>query len=406
MKRTIATLLILAVAGLSAFALDEPHRIVEFGTDFSGGFSNNYFTLGSFFNEDQTLVLDFNDIAESVATDGFCLGGEVGTKILFGVNIPKLFGVQLYVSLDGSTISSIPASLFDLIANGNSLTEANSGAFTLGGSLYLTIGAEAVARVGPIDLTVRPEYFMPIIYVDKPTASYSFGADENGVFSAKGSVDASLYSIVPFNDLTGGVDVNTMLNNLLASGGVDVFIGAEYQLMPMLDLGASLEGIPLVPARLSSRAHVTASFDWVMEGLLNSLLAGNFAAPTLDGPVVTNDTNAISVYRPFKLGAYASWRPLFSSKLLTLEPSLALAVTPTPTMYVDCGLTGRLKLAEVLLVEVGSHCEDLVWRESLTVGLNLRVSEIILEVSSCSPSFVRSFMGSGFGFSIGTRFGF
>jgi hypothetical protein len=73
---------------------------------------------------------------------------------------------------------------------------------------------------------------------------------------------------------------------------------------------------------------------------------------------------------------------------------------------VDFGLTGELNLADIFIFGVGTHYEDLVWKQRVNLVLNFRVIELGVGISTQSQQFLKSFQGVGLGVDVGFRMGF
>ncbi len=405
---TVALFLILA----SSWAADAPRRFFETGFDLGVAASNNYIGLTDFFQE--TLVIDLDQIAADLSKPGFRLSGGADASWLMNLNLGKTLQMGVFFGLQGTTYGNVPGSLFELIAEGNTLDKAYTGDFLMWGDLNVELGAHVGTRiptpVGPITVDFKPVYYMPLIHIEDPKTTYLFETRSDGTVVASLNATVPIYSVVSLEGIDSGIDTNEVISNLFSSGGLDLSVTGEYQLFPVLAVGASLKQIPIVPARLSNRALMTATYSVETQSVLDGISLGEEEEgeeetemfTTTEESDFTYDSSNVSFVRPFKIGLHAGYTPF--GKLLTVTPSLGLGVYNS--VFMECGLEGKLNLANILILSLGTQYEDLAWSQQLRMIFNLRVLELNLFVGAQSPSFLKSFTGAGLGAGLGVRMGF
>jgi hypothetical protein len=402
MKKTTIALFVALIAS-AAFA-QIPRRVVELGNDLRLGASNNYLTLNDVFQE--TLVIDLNELAARTALTGFCVNADAGADFFLNLALPKDLGVGLFLGSSVYAFSSLPAELFQLLSKGNQIGTESAGSMRLLGDVFVEVGAKASKGLGPWTFSLSPAFFMPAAHIDNPTASYSLIANADGTVAANAQANIPIYSAVSIDSLAQGLDFQAIATGILNSGGLDASLGASYQLLPELRLGATLAHVPIVPATLRNRLLVTASADASLDDLLGSFgtaaEADMFAYESESAMVY--DAQSVQVMRPFKFGVQAVYVPA-ALKFLTVSGNLALGAYQGAA-YMDLGVKARADLANILIAYVSTAYEDRIWRNELGLALNLRILELDFTAGLQSAEFLTSFMGSGFYAALGSRVGF
>jgi hypothetical protein len=404
MNKRLLLALGLTLLSLTAFA-DIGTRIVDLGYDVTAGASNNYFSIGDITQE--TLVIDFNDIVSKLGANGFCLTADADAAFFLNVNPNKNLSIGVFANATGSAYTSFPKSLFDLLANGNSADTAYTADITANASLYANLGMQAKAKVGKVTVWLKPVYFMPLVYAQGATASYSLSTDSvNGTVTASGTVDAPVYSIVSLDSLQNGVDPSAIISPLLNSGGFDISLDAAYDLLPELAVGLSLTQIPILPAHLSQKNMLSANFSASVEDILGQLGSSDASYYTTDYDYAfTASEEAIAIRRPFKCGAFCTYTPKGVFSFFSAKPWLNL-VMDGAAVSMDGGVKAQANFANLLRVNLSSSYANYVWEERLGLEFNVRLLELDIGLSSISANFLNSFLLSGARLEVGMHLGF
>ncbi|GHV76725.1 hypothetical protein AGMMS49942_15460 [Spirochaetia bacterium] len=332
MKKIAA--IVLFFSALSLRAQDSPRRLVELGFDLGIPYTGSYRgaldvfkdvvtpdwsdmvfdldnRLGAFFNIHESAYLNFN------------LGVNFKIGLFTGINSIGQFKIPPSVDLDHGSAS------------------------------FLEAGLWFSTRIRRWTLTVRPSYFLPLVYVN----------------------ETEIYTPLPLAP-SGDTDLLSMLRK----GGLDLSLRGEYPLFRNLLIGGTITHIPLLTAELKD------TYSRGVSGTGNKVL-----------------------FRPFKLGVNAVYRP-FYKWLFTLKPEVALVfntIYDTPvSVYGDFALTGEFNLREVVILDLGTHYEDLTWKQRAALTLNFRALELTIGISTQSPQFIETFQGVGFGIDLGVRVGY
>jgi hypothetical protein len=385
MKRLLCAIA-LACFLVPAFA-DIPDRVVELGTDLGAGAGNSYFTWSSFFNADQTLVVDINDMA--AALGGFSVNASASERSYLSLKISKL-SLGAFMDLSVYSYAGIPDSLLQLLANGNTPDTDYDGSFGLKGDAYVSLGLSGGYTYGPITASVSPSYFMPVFHVDKPVMDFALDATEAGGYAATATANIPVYSVVPLS----GEEMTLDVGQILGSGGMDVTLAGSYQLLPELSVGGRAKNIPIFPARMSNRFLVAAAYSFELGNILANIDSGEFYTLNATEPTTTSDQTPIQVFRPFKLGVNAVYKPQML-KFLSLSPNMDFVIYDSKTAYVDGGIKAEANLANLGIFSLSMGIEDLIWKNQLSMALNLRLLELDFLIGMQSGDFFKNFALSG-----------
>jgi hypothetical protein len=388
MKRLLCAFAI-ACFLVPAFA-DIPDRVVELGTDLGAGAGNSYFTWSSFFNADQTLVVDINDMA--AALGGFSVNASASERSYLNLKISKL-SLGAFLDLSVYSYAGIPDSLLQLLANGNAPDTDYSGSFDLKGDVFVSLGLSGGYTYGPITASISPSYYMPIVHVDKPVLSFALDATQAGGYAATATADIPVYSAASLAD-PGNIDIMQALGTALGSGGVDVTLAGAYQLLPELSVGGRAKNIPIFPARMNERFHVAADYSFELGNILANIDTGNFFTMSAPEPTTVADQAPIQVFRPFKLGVNAVYKPQMLD-FLSLSPNMDFVIYDSKTAYVDGGIKAEANLANLGIFSLSMGIEDLIWKNQLSMALNLRILELDFLIGMQSGDFFKNFALSG-----------
>jgi hypothetical protein len=334
MKKIVA--IVLFLCALSLWAQDSPHRLIELGFDFGAPYTgiDNYRGSMDIFME--VFTPDWSDMVFDLDNR---LGAffDIHESAYININMGVNFKIGLFTGINSLGQFKIPP----------------SGDLEHGAASFLEAGLWFSTRIKRWTFTVRPSYFLPLVYVD-----------ENEIFTP-----------VPL-DTPGDTD----LMGMFRKGGVDLILRGEYPLRRNFLIGGAITHIPIVPAELTDTYSMGVS-----------------------------DTGTKVLFRPFKLGVNAVYRP-FYRWLFTLKPEVALAFNTfydTPvSIYGDFALTGELNLGNLLIIDLGTHYEDLTWKQRADLTLNFRALEFTIGITTQSPQFIETFKGEGFGIDLGIRMGY
>jgi hypothetical protein len=243
---------------------------------------------------------------------------------------------------------------------------------------------------------------MPVIFIPASGADYSVNMTENGI-NAHGLFDLNIYSACALGEETG----SSSRENDTFPLGFDISAGAEYALLPTLDLGASVSHLPLVPAKMSHRMRVSSEYEFKITDTLDSITAGNIELPDPEFVTSYDSNTAFYVFRPFRLNVYINYKPE-DTGLFVIRPSLGFSLLSIDN-YAPCfnaGIEGQVNVLKVFSVALFTGYVERIWTYGFRFMLNLHVTEILFGVSLRGTDFVNAFGARGLGQSLGLRFGY
>jgi hypothetical protein len=376
----------------------EPHRTLEFGVDAGAYVANNLLRLGDIFNVRRTLTVDLVNVSvRELAAAG---GGEA--DMFFNLNLRGGYGIGVFAGVDAAFYGIAPESLMRLLGPGNAETGALDGNLSIDGSVFAETGIKGAVSLDRLRFVVKQSIFAPLIFIPASGAYYSVSMAEGGI-TAHGLLGLDIYSAYALKEGTG---TSSPEDNVFPLG-MDISAGAEYALLPTLDLGASLSHIPLVPARMSHRMRVSSEYDFTVPNMLGGMSDGTIELP--DPEVVTSyDSNAgFYVHRTFRLNLYINYKPE-DTGLFVVHPSLGFSLLSTDN-YAPCfnaGIEGQVNVLQIFSIALSAGFVERVWAYKFRFMLNLHAVEMLFGVSLRGTDIVNALGGRGLGLSAGLRFGY
>jgi hypothetical protein len=360
--------------------------------------ANNLLRLGDIFNVRKTLTVDLVNVSarELIAA----AGGEA--DVFFNLNFRNGYGISVFAGIDGAFYGTASESLMRLLGQGNMDSSSLKGNLDMGGNVFAEAGIKGTGRFNRLRLAVKPAIFAPLIFIPVSSADYSARVTEDGV-SVHGLFDLDIYSAWA---LDREFDFFSCENETFPLG-FDISVGGEYALLPKLDLGASVSHIPVVPARMSRKMHISSEYDFEIADTLDSITAGNIEMP--DPEIVTDYDNDVVFYalRPFRFNSYLNYRPA-DTGLFVIRPSLGFSLLSVYG-YAPCfnaGIEGQINVLKIFSAALFAGYVERIWLYDFRFALNLHVTEIIFGVSLRGTDLVNAFGTRGLGLSLGLRFGY
>ena len=411
--KKISCLCAIAASSLMAFAeLYAPHRIVEVGLDSQAGASNNYFRVDEIFTKN--LVIDLRKISNDLSSSGLELDYYTKEKLFVNVNISPKFRLGFFTETEGSGYINVPHRLFEILGHGYQAGE--NASFDIEGyaDLFYNIGASfRTTLFEKYGVTFTPTYYVPLAYMEKTTATVSVASLDDGSIAARADAQVSVYSAVSLqkykeNKFSAG-DVTGDIVRSLSSGGFDLSLAVERPIFPKLDVGAFVR-IPMIPARLNHKMTMDVYGYYTVNklmGILDKSMEQDYDYGVDD--VVYTSGGSKKIWRPFRIGAEAAWRPFGS--WFVLRPMLALVVRNPYTsgvraVYPEFSLSAEAAFRNMLGINFSTNYLNRVFVQQVGIMLNFRVFELNVKAMLRGGSFINSFNWTGAGAYVGVRFGF
>jgi len=389
---------------------DFARRRFEIGLDMGTGFDNGLIGLSDVFRK--KIVLDMSEIAQDVPDDGASVNYSL--SIDFFVNVMDiqigkgLWNFGFIAGVDGSINFNISKSLLTLISEGNINHHNSSGKIGGSGGIFTEIGLTGSAKYQVSGRTlyagVKPAIFTPMVYIPSSSGiSYNLRTERadgtEGIFVDTSSA-LEIYTATAFNNIEAG-------RFIIGPSGFDLSLEGEYALFPFLDLGGFTR-IPLAPATLSNQMKIRmAPISIELSG--GRLISGeepDISELDFGEPEFINNANK-KIHRPLRFDIYARYKP-FKSEFLVLKPNIGFSVNVNKgdeEFFFNAGLEAKLNLKNLFVFYLGSGYHESIWRQRIGLALNVRAFELDLETTFRNHTFKGCFLGRGFGFKMGMRFG-
>ena len=383
-------------------------RWFEIGVMADVGISNNYFNFSDFLKEE--IVINMDEVNDGLGKNGLVFNNNLGTNVFINLNT-SIFKTSFFVNVEEQLNFSLDKGIFEFLANGNKINENIEVGAGIGASVFEENSFSLEIPFGKLKIKAVPSYFIPLLYVPHTPATVTALIKDDGTITMKGNATASVYSALPLNKISEGLTYDS-ITNAFSFGGFDISVYGEYELFEFLDVGAFLTHIPIVPSNLDCSFKYSASIDFSMDGILNSVNSKEeselykFNYELSDNQATENDIARI--VRPFKIGFNANWR-VFNNKLLILSPMIQFKFADFTLENLlgfgfDYSITAKSHLGP-FIPSFTTSCFDSVFSQQLNIALNLRLFEIDLLVSTQSTNFFKSFAGSGLGVGVGFKVG-
>lgn len=405
MKRLLLSLATLCLFSSLGAELYIPNRYVEFGVEASAGASNNLYGAPDIMTE--TITIDLKKIADDFGRNGFVLDAFADTNVFFNLNLSPKFRLGLFTNVSGSAFVGVGKEFFDLLADGWSFGEKKEFTAIAYGDLFVNFGASFhTTFLEKYGITITPAYVVPIAYADDISAKVDFFTDESGTIQASAKASFALHTAFDLEDfsLDSALD---RISGTAAKGGFDLAVAVERPVLKHLDVGI-FGRIPIIPGRLDYKMSRTMTATFSEDNLIQRITDdGKFDYDYDEGETEYSKTTKY-VFRPFKLGVEAAWRPF--GNWCVFRPKLGLAVrhpySRQAIFYPEYALDAHITLFKVLGFQFGTAYEDRIFVQRAGIMLNARIFQIDVKALFRSEDFINSFRFAGAGAYVGLRVGF
>lgn len=408
MKKVLSIICALCIVTFAFAEIDPPHRYFEIGTEVHVGVSNNWFSVPDFFQE--TLVVDLNKMADNLSS-GLTLDALLDARVNVAINGGKVFRMNIFARAYGQGMVNISQEMLEFLANGNANTPNNTITAKLGTDInaYVEAGVRFQSIIKKLGISVTPTVFVPVAYVPQVVATGKVEPQEDGSMIATGKADIKAYSVVPLNDPTN-IDINALLKDV----GVDFSIGAQYAILPSLDVGLEVLHIPALAASLRNEASFSLNADYTVHPVLDSATGGTDGkyfegSYEMSEITYTTLTEPKKIRRPIEAVLMTEWRPFGEWFDVNGSAGYVFGENHNFKFAVGAGfhLLRMSKLGGHMLdFNIKSGYQDRIWTQQAQLIWNLRALELEFNVSSRSANFLSSFMGTGLGAGFALRVGF
>jgi hypothetical protein len=231
-------------------------------------------------------------------------------------------------------------------------------------------------------------HFIPVFYIPNSGVDVYIDTRGNGtVLGVDGSING--YTAIAF-------DSNNKPTGLSSYGGFDISAQAEYNFFSMLDVGITIDNIPLVPAHMTTVMTMNMSQDILnTSDLLHGGGMGGFDS-LFDNikPEFANNGDKW-VTRPMRWDVYALYRPLLTD-FLVLRPHIGFtSLTPAEVGYFNFGVEASLNVGDWFTFAYYTGGYDGICRNRFTLNFNWKVLPIFFSIETRSQDYWRAWTLDG-----------
>ncbi len=427
--KSISTFAAIALfAPVLAFSeIHEYNRRVEFGMEAEAGFSNNVVSASDVLVKE--LVIDLQEFDDKLPRHGLTTEFMLEENNYFNMDINGKFRLGFFAGASGSGYLNLGRGMFDFLAKGLEVGDSYEATMNIYTDLYLNAGASFRTNIGGLGITLKPTYFVPLVYIPNTKATFSWDTSSSGKLQAKAKANLSVYSAVNLEKLFGDGDeeddeteggnegddedesdlqIKEEIMNALSRGGVDLTFGVEYPFIGRV-LEAGIYGrIPLIPGKLdySMSKEINASVYTSENGLID-VINGNSPETEMDVGDTTYSDEPYKLHRPLKFGFEGVYRPHGDTFLVYSMLGFAIRspFSNSVKMYPEYAVTGTAKFYNFLGLTLGMKYTDMVFSNQLNFMINTHIFELDTGVALRSPHFFRSFTGAGASVYVALKFG-
>ncbi len=389
------------------------NRFFELKTDVPVQLSNNYFSIGDIFGkEDGTVVIDLKDMADSLPKSGFNFATSASPTVGFDINA-RIFGFGVLAGLDASANVTIEKDLFDFLGYGNELYDDINVGVNANFDLFAYAKVPVAFNIKKLDFLVAPSIFIPIVHGVCDDFSVTFSNKADGTLAVNAVTDLSLYSIIANSEITDeegnlivdATTVSTILSNAFQKKnfGFDLEGSVGWNMSDNLKLSANYR-FPIVPGRLNNKTSYNYSLSYETTATTISEVSPESSSEVFD----TKDCSYL-INRPLKVNIVADFKPFYNN-FFVLSAMGGLGVrhpfSSEVVYFPEYSFSLKSSLASILTAKVKTAYIEQVFIHQLAFGLNVRVIELDVGISSQSSSFVSAFKGSGLGAFVALHVGF
>ena len=410
MKKLMLSCAVLCFFSSLGAELYIPQRFIEFGVEVSAGASNNLYGVPDILTE--TITIDLQKVADSLGRNGFVMDAFADANVFFNLNLSEKFRLGFFTNVSGSTYVGIGRGMFDLLASGWDFGEAKKFSATAYGDLFMNVGASFHTTIlQNYGITITPTYVVPLAYADNASGNITFLTEQSGTIRATAEASFTVYTAMDMEDFSAD-DVVDNIFSVMSKGGFDLSFEVERPVLKRLDMGI-FGRVPIIPGRLSYKMSRTMWAWFEEENLFNDLLNASGDNPfanryDYDEGEIEYDQSTKYVFRPFRLGVEAAWRPFGS--WCVFRPKLGFAVrhpySSHAVFYPEYALDAHVTLFKVVGFQFGTAYEDRIFVQRVGLMLNTRIVQIDVKALFRSEDFINSFRLAGAGAYAGVRFGF
>lgn len=353
-------------------------------------------------------AIDPKKLLENAIKPGAHTGLLFNLGVFFQFTLQGIHTVKLSTTADGVIRVDESKTLSELIKQVNDLHNSkdhtrideinNKGSIALNTNLraFTDTGVMYEFKQPTYDISARLAYFVPLAYMEPPTAMLH--VEQNGLgahVTARGK--AAAYGLIPASLAEKQLSAADFFKN----GGLDLSLAGSYTLTDWVTLTNEIRHIPIVPSGTDIGMAALFTLDKYIdsstspEEIIQGFKMGHASAHL--------PKKTIRRLCKFKMGA--DFRP-FQNNHLIVSYFFALPFAKEKPYYVDNSLKLESRFAHILGAYFNTGYIDRIWRHELGFLLDARFLSLNLAASLTGHTLKETFKGPGVGFKIGVSAGF
>ncbi|GAB6088582.1 hypothetical protein [Spirochaeta dissipatitropha] len=358
----------------------------ELGVSGTAGVQNSYLSAGRILQ--QTIVLDLDELNRNVGNAGYRIGSTLDLGTHFSAHLFGL-GVGIYADNYNLVETRIPKGFFEVLAEGIEMDKQYASSSQSFIKSYIDYGVYSSLRWNQYTFGGKLGIYIPLAHSRNAEFGYEFLAKSGGELSGSAGLTAELYSAFDLenSDTIGPEALEAANKGLKIDFGV---IHNPNKRRP--DWGLSVINVPLYAPPANYGWNFTADTSAEIESLLDLFLnedsdvdpdaeeGGGFQEPELDFGAL--DGELPRIYMPLSVGGFYRYTGL---PLIDLIGHGALVFSEP--FRVNAGVHVEGSVWPLTGISFGIAHQDIAWRSTLGLRLNIRVLELGLQVSTSSPQF-------------------
>ena len=408
MKKLVLLFLFITIFSLNVFSEERflNQRIVDFTFDVPVNVSNNLIGTKDVFQD--TVLIDFTQIADNMGDDGFALILNAKPHISLGLDIPQGLIFKVNVGLDLYSSIGIGKGLFDFLGYGNTVNEDINIDVSGFADLFIYTGLDIGWSTKKFSLVVSPTVYSALAHVGVEDAKAVIKNSESGEFSYDVKGTLAFYSDYFTPDLKS-IDLETLYTldykKLIENSGLDVSVSASYDLFRYLTVYGNAR-IPIYPCKISR------CIPTVLASSMNATIM-DIGNPDFNYSITQGapEEKEIKINRPLKFMLSGKFHPF--NGVMDYYGGLGFGIEHPfaqdgveADFYLEYLLGMRLGFWNTLNFYLSTELTDKIYIHKLMINFNIRVIELKGGVSAESSSFVGSFRGNGVGAFVQVSCGF
>jgi hypothetical protein len=317
-------------------------------------------------------------------------------RVLNSIKVELFTGLQMTLNtrMDAEVRDSLQTLLKFADGDGSAgdiqAINGKRGSAKVGMGSFFEIGGGASSRFLSNKLYIRaaPSIYFPVFYAKEGTLDFEAAASGN---SGKVTADADFALWTPF-----AMGDSFSVGDIFKSPGIDVSIEGRFAIWRILEAGAAISHIPVVPA--------TTNYSMKADGML--ALSADRGGGLKDNSTLKFDKAAAEqnrVIRPVQFDFFALVKP-FETAFLYIKPNIGFTLSPLvkPAIPVNFGLEAGVNLPVLFSASLGTSHTDGLWQHALSMTLDVRFIELTVIGALAGPDFITN----GFTVGLGIKTGF